>query len=141
MARGKSIKGGGFMEKLPEYEPTLYILYGIGVVILIVLIYIVFFGTSVTPTPSPSEIPTTPTTMPTDMALALSTQTTTMPTMSVGTKLTNIKQKISNSLNDDKVIAIIKGKLEDWGDDIDKLPADVKEKAFACYKNADGCIF
>jgi hypothetical protein len=137
MARGKSIKGGGIMETLSEYEPTLYILYGIGVVILIGLIYIVFFKTSVTPTPSPSE-----TIMPVEGTLDTSTTSpTTKPTNSVVSKITNVKQKISNSLNDDKVISIIKGKLEDWGDDIDKLPADVKEKAMACYKNADGCVF
>ena len=41
----------------------------------------------------------------------------------------------------EQILTVIKGKLEDWGDDIDKLPSDVKEKAITCYKNKDGCIF
>jgi hypothetical protein len=132
MAKGRLTRGGSFMERLPEYEHTLYILYGIGVVILIILIYIVFFRTTITPAPSQQETASTssPTTNPTK---SISSK--------VGAKITNLKQKINNSLDDVQVIAVIKGKLEDWGDDINKLPADVKEKAIACYKNVDGCVF
>jgi len=131
MAKGRLIKGGGFMENLAEYEPTLYILYGIGVIILIVLIYIVFFRTSITTILSPSPVGTgSPTTAPTK---SISSQ--------VGNKVKDLKQKVNNTLDDVQILTVIKGKLEDWGDDIDKLPSDVKEKAITCYKNKDGCIF
>ncbi len=143
MAKGRIIRGGGFLEKLPQYEGNLKIAYGVGVVILIVLIYIVFFsgGTSTPPpTPSPS---TTPSSL-TNSSTTQSPSTTPSPTKSIvkklDSKITNLKEKIS-ALNNNTVLTIIKGKLEDWGDDVNKLPADVKEKAIACYRNSDGCIF
>jgi hypothetical protein len=146
MAKGRIIRGGGFLEKLPQYEGNLTIAYGIGVVILIVLIYIVFFsGDSNTSTPSPSTSPTTSTTT-TSTTTSPTTSSTTTPSSNksiktkLDTKITDLKKKIS-ALNNNAVLTIIKGKLEDWGDDVNKLPADVKEKAMACYRNSDGCIF
>ena len=106
MAKGRLIKGGGFMENLAEYEPTLYILYGIGVIILIVLIYIVFFRTSITTILSPSPVGTgSPTTAPTK---SISSQ--------VGNKVKDLKQKVNNTLDSEKpasvsVLALLEEKL------------------------------
>ncbi len=145
MAKGRIIRGGGFLEQLPQYEGNLKIAYGVGVVILIVLIYIVFFSSSSkTPeTPSPSTTPSiTPSMTPTSTSNtpSITTSPTNQITSKLDSKITDLKQKIG-SLNNNTVLTIIKGKLEDWGDDINKLPQDVKEKAMACYRNTDGCIF
>jgi hypothetical protein len=140
MAKGRIIRGGGFLEKLPQYEGNLKIAYGIGVVILIVLIYIVFFsGDSNTSTPSPSTTSTTPSSSTTPSPSTTPSSNKSIKTK-LDTKITDLKKKIS-ALNNNTVLTIIKGKLEDWGDDVNKLPADVKEKAMACYRNSDGCIF
>ncbi len=136
------MKGSGFFDKLAEYEGILNILYGVGVIILIILIYIVFFRNQITiePTSTPTNTPTnTVSTMNNTTNKTRSTPTP-IPT-SVVSKIKNLKNTVSKEINEAEAILIIKGKLEDWGDNINKLPDDVREKAIACYKNTDGCIF
>jgi hypothetical protein len=123
MVKSVKVSKPNFFEKLTEYEGTLKILYGVGIVILLILIYIVFFrSTSETPisTMNPNVTPG-PTLLP--------------------AKIQNLKELVKKEMNKSEVLTTIKGKLEDWGNNVDKLPDDLKEKAIKCYQNPDGCVF
>ena len=112
----KIMRGGeDIVDNFNNYKPLLYISFVVVFIILIGLIYILFIKKSneiIIPTPEPTNM-FTPTPEPTKFNLD----------------------------NNSEEVVILKGQLEDWGDDFNSLPDDVKEQAMYCLKNPDSCAF
>ena len=109
--KSKIMRGGE--EIVNIYKLLLYIFFAIVFIILIVLIYIFYIKKS-----DDIVIPTSePTYMPTPEP----------------TKF--------NLDNNSEEVVILRGQLENWGDDFNSLPDDVKEQAMYCLKNPDSCAF
>ncbi len=105
---------------------------------------------STIPTTKPS---TTPSTTPTTKLSSTSTSSSTMTTSSLQSMikpnvlpLDSITPKptlnSNNPLNiDAQVLAIVRGRLIDLGDNYNKLTEDDKKVVGACYSNPNGCQF
>ncbi len=95
-----------------NYNVPLIIFIVLLIILVIGTIYILFFREQ-TPTPTITSIPIpTPTSVAEDQ---------------------NPKRK--------KILKIIKENLKNWGNDINKLPQEIKEAVIKCYDNPEGCIF
>ncbi len=112
MKNNKSFRGGNDMES--NYNVPLIIFIVLLIILVIGTIYILFFREQ-TPTPTITSTPT-PTPIPTSVA-----------------EDQNPKRK--------KILKIIKENLKNWGNDINKLPQEIKEAVIKCYDNPEGCIF
>jgi hypothetical protein len=120
--KSKIMRGGeDIVDNFNSYKPLLYISF-VGVfIILIGLVYILFFKKSddiLIPTPEPTNISTPEST----------NMSTPEPTK-------------FNFDNKSEEVIIIRGQLENWGDDFNSLPDDLKEQAVYCLKNPDACSF
>ena len=116
------MKGGGaIIDFLNAHQSELIMLYVVGLLLLVVYLYYAFYYLK--------PITTTPTEQP--------TQT---PGPTKETVLDKLKKKI-DKLDELDVAKSLKGKLDTWGDDIDKLPEKLRSSAISCYQNPDGCIF
>jgi hypothetical protein len=131
----QKMKGGGvIMDFLLSHQTELYILYVAGLIVLcIYLYYIFFYKSNITKTTSITSEPSfTPSSSP-------------LPTKeSIKNKLLNKFQSTSakiKALDASFVAKSLKGKLDNWGDDIDRLPANLRENVISCYQNPQGCIF
>jgi cytoskeletal protein RodZ len=148
----KSLRGGNdFMN-----DNMLYIILGIVLVIIIISIgiYILFFrestiptyttspstSPSTSPTPTYESIPTTSfTTSPTTSTMYESIPTTSFT--STPTSKPNKIKKTIDKIKSSKIIKNIEANLKEWKNDINNLPAELKENAIDCYSNPEGCIF
>ncbi len=111
MKNNKSLRGGNDMESN----------YNIPFIIFIILLIILVIGIIyILRVPTYSSINTTP----------IPTYSSPFPTP---TKEPN--KKIFIDLDN------FKQSLENWGDDINKLPKEIKEAVIKCYDNPEGCIF
>jgi hypothetical protein len=158
----KIMKGGEeVVNNMIKFQPILYGLYGFAVLILFFLIYILFFknksneqelkpditsnpNITISPTYSTLSPNTYITTNPNSTLTPNITTSTTSPSNIVdiiSTKAGFIKTDISKDIASSETILMIKGKLEDWGDDINSLPDNLKEQAVNCYNNPNGCVF
>ena len=120
---GKMKGGGVIMDFINTHQSELMMLYIVGLLLLVVYLYYVFYYLK------PSTTTSTPTNQP--------TQT---PGPTKGSVFDKLKQKI-DKLNELDVAKSLKGKLDTWGDDIDKLPEKLRTRAISCYQNPDGCVF
>lgn len=147
----KSLKGGNdFMN-----DNMLYIILGIVLIIIISIgVYILFFrkstiptyttSPSISPSPSPTDesIPTTSSS--TSSSPSPSTMYESIPTTSFTSKPTSKPNKIKKTIDkikSSKVIKNIEANLKEWKNDINNLPAELRESAIDCYSNPEGCIF
>jgi hypothetical protein len=119
---GKMKGGGAIIDFLNAHQYELSILYIIGLVLLVIYLYYVFYYLKH---------------VPKNDAVA---QETPAPTKNNRSILTKIKEK-ADKLDDLKVIKSLKGTLDTWGDDIDKMPEQIRANAISCYQNPKGCIF
>ena len=141
------MKGGEeVVNNMIKYKPILYVLYGFAVLILFFLVYILFFKKKSNQQELNPDITSNPniTLSPTYTTLPPNTYVTTSPTNIVD-MISNeagfIKTDISKNIASSETILMIKGKLEDWGDNINELPDNLKEQAVNCYNNPNGCVF
>jgi len=168
--KSKIMKGGEeIVDNALKFQPILYGLYGFAVLILIFLVYILFFKNKSNPQKLNTDITTSPgitlspyTTLAPNTYITNDPNITTSPTINVDTSITFnpsknsnpdnivdmisnkagfIKTDISKNIESNETILMIKGKLEDWGDDINSLPDNLKKQAINCYNNPDGCVF
>ena len=109
--KSKIMRGGE--DTFNKSKLLLYISFGVVFLILIALIYILFIKKS-------DEI--------------------VVPTSEPTSKPTPEPTKFNLNNNSEEVV-ILRGQLENWGDDFNSLPDDVKEQAMYCLKNPDSCAF
>ncbi len=135
----QKMKGGGvIMDFLLSHQTELYILYVVCLIVLcIYLYYIFFYKSTITKTTGITSVPSfTPSLLPSSSP---------SPTKeSIKNKLLNKFQSTTakiKALDPEFVAKSLKGKLDNWGDDIDRLPANLRENAISCYQNPQGCIF
>ena len=153
--KSKIMKGGEeIITNAIKFEPILYGLYGFAVLILIFLVYILFFknksnnrqqqlNPDITFNPSTLSPNTYITNDPNSTNITFAPNTTSNPNIIdiISNQSGFIKTDISKSIDNSETILMIKGKLEDWGDDINSLPDNLKQQAISCYNNPDGCVF
>ena len=168
--KSKIMKGGEeIVDNALKFQPILYGLYGFAVLILIFLVYILFFKNKSNQQQLNQDITSSPnitlspyTTLAPNTYITSNPNITTSPTNNVDTSITFnpskntnpdniidiisnkagfIKTDISKNIDTSETVLMIKGKLEDWGDDINSLPDNLKKQAINCYNNPDGCVF
>jgi hypothetical protein len=130
----QKMKGGGaIMDFLLAHETKLYILYIIAVIVLCIYLYYIFSYKSVTPKSTLNPIPSaTPTATPESIKNKILSK--------IKSNVSEVKNKIK-LLDETDVAKSLKGKLDNWGDDIDRLPTELRMNAITCYQNPQGCIF
>ncbi len=153
-------KGGSLFLNNNVNQYNTYYYYGLlflAIVLLLLLFRFVgntlyYRGPRAKPKPTPIHTPThTP--IPSTTGTPSITPTTTITT-SVSRSESMIKPNVlpsetitpkptnKNPLNlDEKVLAIVKGRLIDLGDNYNKLTNDDKKEVGSCYANPNGCQF